>query len=139
MRKRYYIMMACCVLLLSSGIAWALYWYKKPHRNVAGLKPEFKIEARELYGEYKKNGAIADRKFAGKVVEVKGTIAGEQLTDSTADIQLSTDDAEASVSCNFLVRGSAKFNFPSRGAPVTIKGRCTGYLQDVNLVDCVIE
>ena len=138
MRKRYYVLIGCFALFLSSA-TWALYWYNKPHRNVAGLSPAFRIKAADLYSEYRRDEAAADKKFVNKILEVKGTIAGELLTDSTVDIQLSSGDPEAFVSCNFLMRGPGKANFPAKGFPVTIKGRCTGFLQDVNLVDCVIE
>jgi hypothetical protein len=126
-------------VLLFGGIAWALYLYNKPHANVARLRPEFRLDARDLYGEYRRDEAGANHKFTGKVIEVKGTVSDRQLTDSTASIQLNTGYPEVTVNCSFLVTGHAKINFPPKGSSVTIKGRCTGFLADISLVDCVIE
>src|SRR5258708_7381938 len=107
MRKRYYVLIACNGLFLS-GTAWALYWYNKPHRNVAGQNPSFRINATDLYGEYRHDEAAANQKFTDKVLEIKGTIAGEQIADSTANIQISTSDPDAFVSCNFGLTESVK-------------------------------
>jgi hypothetical protein len=138
MRKKYYILITCFVLLVS-GTAWALYLYNKPHQNVAGLRPAFRIDGADLYSEYRRDEAAANQKFTNKVLEVKGVIAGEQFTDSTVNIQLSTGEPDAVINCNFLVKDPVKPHFPSKGAAVAIKGRCTGFLEDVNLVDCVID
>jgi hypothetical protein len=138
MRRKYFLLAVCCALV-SCGIAWALYLYHKPHGNVGRLSPAFRLIARDLYEEYRRDEAGANRKYTDKVIEVTGTVLERQLTDSTASIQLNTGYPEATVNCGFLVTGHAKINLPSKGSPAIIKGRCAGFLADVNLVDCVIE
>ena len=47
--------------------------------------------------------------------------------------------ADGGVNCSILKKDldpGDKFN---TGDSVTIKGKCTGFLMDVNLVDCVIK
>ena len=137
--RRKYVIVILFVVLLSAGAGWAFYLYNKPHRNVAGVRAVAEIDAVGLYSVYKQNEASADKKFVGKVIEVKGTIIAVQLTDSTANVRLGTGGADGAVNCDFLVVKGAKPDLPSKGSSVVIKGRCTGFLEDVNLVDCVVE
>lgn len=138
MRTKY-VIVTLLVVLLSIAAGWAYYLYNKPHRNVAGVRPVTEVDAAGLYAAYKKDETGADKRFVGKVIEVKGIIIAVQLTDSTANIRLGTGDADAAVSCDFLVGKGAKPDLPSKGSSVVIKGRCTGFLEDVNMVDCVVE
>ncbi|GGB12647.1 OB-fold protein [Puia dinghuensis] len=138
MRKKY-IMVALLGVLLSAVAGWAFYLYNKPHRNVAGVRAVAEIDAAGLYAAYKQDETGADRKFVGKVIEVKGTIITVQLTDSTANVRLGAAGTDGAVSCDFLVGKGTKPDLPSKGSAVVIKGRCTGFLEDVNLVDCVVE
>ena len=126
-------------LLLSCVFGSALYLYNKPHSDTSAIKPEFSYNATNLCREYRKNEAMADKKLLDKVIEVMGTVSDTRHTDSTADIQLDTGDPEATINCSFLVTGDKKWSLPGKGSAVTVKGRCTGFLADVNLVDCVVE
>lgn len=138
MRKKYFIVVAIGILL-SGGFGLALYLYNKPHSDTSAIKPAFSFDARDLYLEYRKDEAAADKKLVNKVIQVKGTVSDLRQTDSTADIQLDAGDPEGTISCGFLVTGHKQMSLPAKGSSVTIKGRCTGFLADVNLVDCVIE
>ncbi|HXB09834.1 MAG TPA: hypothetical protein VNW04_22075 [Puia sp.] len=138
MRTKYLLLLAISVVVLS-GVVAALYLYNKPHRNVGGLSPALRISATELYGAFRKDESAANRRFGDKVIEVMGTIIVAEITDSTAALQLDTGDPGGTVSCGFTLDKGQKGIFPSKGSAVTIKGRCIGFLQDVNLVDCVLE
>jgi hypothetical protein len=136
--KKYFIA-AGISMLLSVCFAFAFYLYSKPHRDTSAIKPEFTFDARDLYKEYLSNEIAANKQLVDKVIEVKGTVSDMQQNDSTADILLDTGDPQATISCSFLLAGHKKISFPLKGVSVKIKGRCTGFLEDVNLVDCVVE
>jgi len=138
MRKKYLIVTGLAVFLSLFGV-WGLYLYNLPHRSVAGLRAFVKIDAAGLCAAYKRNGVDADRQFTGKVLEVRGKVVGVQMTDSTASVRLGESDTASAVNCDFIVVKAATVRVPSKGATVTIKGRCTGFLEDVDLVDCVVE
>jgi hypothetical protein len=138
MRKKY-VVLAVCFTLLSCGVAWAFYLYNKSHGNVGSLHPAFRVDATELYGEYRRDEAVANRKFVDKVIELRGIISNQELTDSTMSVLLDTGDPAAAINCSFLLVGHKKISLPPKGASVTIKGRCAGFLNDVNVVDCVME
>ena len=138
MRKKYLLLLAVSVVVLS-GVAAALYLYNKPHRNVGGLSPALRISATDLYSAFRKNEPAANHRFGDKVIEVTGTLIAAEITDSTAALQLDTGDPAGTVSCGFILDKGQKAGLPSKGSVVAIKGRCIGFLQDVNLVDCVFE
>ena len=117
----------------------ALYLYNKPHSDTSAIKPAFSFNAGDLYREYRADETAANKKLVDKVIEVRGMVSDLRQTDSTADVQLDTGDPEGTISCGFLVIGHKQMSLPAKGSSVTIKGRCTGLLADVNLVDCVIE
>jgi hypothetical protein len=138
MRKRYGIIIALGILVFSSA-GWALYLYNKPHQNVASIRPSVKMDAVGLCAEYQKDEPGADKRYVGKVVEVSGTVIESQVNAKGASIRIGTAQNDAAVSCEMSVENWVTFHMPSNGMKVKIKGRCTGFLQDVNLVDCVIE
>jgi hypothetical protein len=99
--KKYFIAAAIC-MLLSIGFGSALYLYNKPHRDTWALIPEFSIDARDLYKEYRSDETAADIKLVDKVIEVEGTVSDMRQNDSTADIQLNTEtrrQPSVAVSC----------------------------------------
>ena len=119
--------------------AWGLYLYNLPHQSVAGVRASYQIDAAGLCAAYRRNEVDADRQFTGKVLEVKGKIVGAQMTDSTASVRLGESDSSSAVNCDFLIDKARALRVPPKGTTVTIKGKCTGFLEDVDLVDCVIE
>ena len=50
-----------------------------------------------------------------------------------------TGNPAATVNCSFRFSRHEKINMPPKGGTVTIKGKCAGFLNDVNVVDCVLE
>ena len=138
MKKKYVLLVVINVVVLS-GVSVALYLYNKPHADVSGMTPELRVSAMDLYKAFQKDETAANRQFGDKVIAVTGAIAAEDVTDSTASLQLTTNDPAGSVNCAFVGGKKEKGSLPARGSVVTVKGRCTGFLQDVNLVDCVVE
>jgi len=127
------------LVVVAACAAWGLYLYNLPHRNVAGVHASVQMDAAGMCAEYRRDEVMADKRFVGKVVEVMGVVVESQLSGNRANIRLGTSGADAAVSCDLLVTNAGEFHIPSKGEKVTVKGRCTGFLQDVNLVDCVME
>jgi len=138
MRRKYAIIVALGIVFVS-GTGWSLYLYNKPHRNVAGVAASVQIDAEGLCADYRKDEAGSDKRFVGKVLDVSGTVIEAKLTGNKANIRLGNAASDMAVSCDLSIDGTSSFHVPPNGSKVMIKGRCTGLLQDVNLVDCVIE
>jgi hypothetical protein len=134
MRRKY---------LLIAGIVWlvlflfGLYIYFKPHSSVAHTSPDLKIEAVELYNQFQQDEVAANKKYLDKVIEVKGRVNEVQHNSSGTSIQLDAGPNAGGINCSFTGSESG-IPLPSKGSLITIKGRCSGYLMDVNLVDCAL-
>jgi hypothetical protein len=72
------------------------------------------------------------------VLEVKGTVSAVSVKGPIVNIQLNASKL-GGINCNLFPIESNDRQLPAIGRVLTIKGRCTGFLMDVNLVDCVIE
>jgi hypothetical protein len=135
MRKKYLIIAALIwVLLVLAG----LYFYNKPHRNAGSFQADVTVDAVELYNQFQHNESEANKKYMDKILEVKGMVAEIQHNGNSTSIQLDGGSPAGGINCS--ISGSVNSSsMPAKGAQVAIKGRCSGFLMDVNLVDCVIE
>lgn len=136
MRKKIILSVVAIIILT---VSWGIYNFRKPHTNVAALKAEKSLTAEELYTQFEQNENSANKIFVDKILEVKGNVIAIEHTDSTANIQLESGEQMGNINCGFVLSKDESIKLPSKKDQIVIKGRCTGYLVDVNLVDCVIE
>ena len=137
MKKRTILWIGIPLLLLLAA-AWAYHLYVKPHQSAAGETADFTIEADSLYSQYQTNEHAADQKYLGKVIEVSGKLSDIQHNGKAEVWILSPQGTGGGINCQ-LFAGIKSDPEPKSGDIVTVKGRCTGYLMDVNLVDCVMR
>ena len=138
MRKKRTILWVGISLLLIFGIAWGYHLYVKPHQSAAGESADVTIEADSLYHQYQADEHASDQKFLGKVIEVSGKLAEIQHSGNSEVWILSPQPGGGGINCQ-LFAGTKVDPEPKAGDMVTIKGRCTGFLMDVNLADCVLR
>ncbi len=136
MRKKY-LLFAGIVLLCF--VAFGLYEYNKPHASVKDLNTDIIIDESDLYNQYEKDETEADKKYSGKIIEVKGIVNDVEKTDSTFSILLKPAEAIGGINCNLAIADNNKLDVPQKGASVIIKGKCAGFLMDVTLTDCVLK
>lgn len=125
-------------MLVLAGSAWAWHLYHKPHESAAGVSAAASIDADSLYHQYQLDEHAADLKYMGKVVEVKGKLVEVQHSGNAEIWILSTQPGGGGINCQ-LFPGEKPEPAPKAGDMVTVKGRCTGFLMDVNLADCVLQ
>lgn len=126
------------LLFLLILFAWAYHLYDKPHQSAADETVALSIPADSLYRQYQADEHAADKKYMGKVIEVTGRISEIQHNGASEIWILSTQQGGGGINCE-LFSGTKTGNAPKAGDLVTIKGRCTGFLMDVNLADCVLS
>jgi hypothetical protein len=135
MRKKYFFGIGILLICLAG---WGIYTIYKPHRNVEGEDAVATLTAIHMYQEFSKNESGANQKWLGKVVEVSGRISSVSDAGKYVSVNLIAT-ADGGVNCSLLkndLPADEKFN---PGDSVTVKGKCTGFLMDVNLVDCIIK
>lgn len=133
MRKRVIFFIG--IVLLCTA-AWGLFLFNKPHRDVGNVKSDITMPADELYQQYNKNEAAANTRFLNKIITVTGIVDEVSETKNSSVILLKSKDEPGGVSCNLFAHTKVAVQ---RGKTLTIKGRCTGFLMDVALTDCVMK
>jgi DNA/RNA endonuclease YhcR with UshA esterase domain len=138
MLKKRTILWIGIPLLLLVAAAWGYYLYVEPHRSAADKTVDFVISADSLYQQYQANEHSADQKYLGKIIEVSGKLAEIQHSGNSEIWILSPQAGGGGINCQLF--GGTKIDpEPKSGDVVTVKGRCTGFLMDVNLADCVLR
>jgi hypothetical protein len=135
MRKRYFFVIGILLLFIA---AWGIYKVTLPHRNAAGEQAEATLSAENLYNEFQISENVANKKWVGKVVEVSGSISSVIESGNYISIDLRAS-SNGGVNCSLLKKDLDPGDKFKPGDSITIKGKCTGFLMDVNLVDCVIK
>ena len=122
---------------LIAGLATGYYLYNKPPEDVAGMKPEYTLSAGELTEAFNTNEKEANDKYAGKVIQVAGEIAEIEGNDSTMTFILTAEnDPGSGVSCTLASEALEEAKGYSIGELVAVKGKCTGKLFEVVLINC---
>ena len=126
------------VLCLVVAAATAFYLYEKPRTSLNNIKPTFTLGAKELYTAFQQDEQKANQQFLEKVIQVKGTVDNVLVTDSTISLLLSSGNEMGGINCSVKKTNGDQLAPPLKGAVIQVKGRCIGFLMDVNLVDALI-
>src|SRR5579872_5904136 len=138
MLKKRTILWAGILLPVLAAAGWAYHLYVKPHQSVSGASTDFSISADSLYRQFQADERTANEKYLGKVIEVSGRLAEVEHSGNSEIWILSPQPGGGGVNCQ-LFSGTKVDPEPHSGDMVTVKGRCTGFLMDVNLADCVLR
>lgn len=125
------------LLIISAAVGW--YLYNKPHTGVENVEADIHITAADLYNDFEHDEALANKKYLNKVIEVTGNVSEVQNVNGSQIILLSSTSDAGGVSCQLTNDENNKKSTVKKSTTITIKGRCSGYLMDVNLVDCLLE
>ena len=118
------------VILGVLGGSYGYYLWNKKAPSTASRDSELTITAVELATQYD------NAKHLGKVLQVKGKVAGVASENGATNITLETDDPMVSVSCE--MESNTATPSVKEGDEVTIKGQCDGKLTDIVLTRCIV-
>jgi hypothetical protein len=139
MNKKIIFIIVAIVIILSA-VCIGRYLYNKPHQSAASESAATSIAADVLYQQYQQNEHAADSMYLGKVIEVKGVLAEIDNNGQTDILELSPQKAGGGISCQMFPHDKGtSTSYPAIGTVITVKGKCTGFLMDVSLVDCGIK
>jgi len=124
------------LLLIAAGYGYHLY--NKPRQSAGEQSVQVTISADSLFSAYQRDEQGSDKKYLGKVIEVSGTVSSVQHSGQSEIWILSTSSSMGG-GINCQMYPGQKLTTPKAGDKVTIKGKCTGYLMDVNLADCAVS
>ena len=108
--------------LLLAASAFAYYMYNKGPMDIKTASA-IKVDAVQLYKAYVTDSTTAQKKYNGKVVEVKGTVAGISANQQNETLVLLASGEEgAHVNCTLEQEGITL----AEGQQVVLKGICDG-------------
>jgi len=134
MRKKLILIGLIIILII---VGWAFHLFTETRPGLVNIKADVSINADELYNQFQVDETVANKKYLDKIIEVNGIVTDIEQTDSTLSIELKGTET-GGVNCGIADVTNKKLSF-QKGSTISIKGRCSGFLMDVNMVDCVIE
>jgi hypothetical protein len=132
MRKR--ILVFAGVILCLTAMAIGYHLYNMPRTTAVDIKADKKVTATELFDAFAKDEQAANTQYTNKVLEITGAVRDVQKSGKDLSILLSGGSSEGGVNCTL----AQDVPYPRIGAVVHVKGRCTGFLMDVSIIDATI-
>ena len=132
--KKYiwYLLMA-----VLAGGAYGYYQYIRPVASLESANADVVLEAPALLKAFETNETTANTQYLDKVIEVSGQISRIEEDGEKKSIYLSTGNEMSSVICE--MESASSTEGLAAGSKVVVKGKCTGYLMDVVLVQSVVK
>lgn len=133
--------MIIALILIISVVAFSLYMYYKPSKNLLKAKPDIVTSAKDFIKEYSLDETSGNQKYVGKIIEVRGEIFIIQSNEKgIGTIFLEDDFFGISCTMDSLYFSSVKNMLDSaeEGSLISIKGRCNGILTNIQMSSCVL-
>jgi len=144
MTKKRSLRILFWIILTGSLIAvGAIYYiFNMPRRDLANEKAAYQLEAKQLISEFKSDENSSTTKYLDKAISVRGEIKSIRTLENHV-VVFSLEDAMEGVSCTVdsaeSVRYAVQLEKFRIGSTAKFKGRCSGMLMDVQLINCVPE
>ncbi|MDN3655203.1 hypothetical protein QWZ08_06195 [Ferruginibacter paludis] len=130
--KKIFLFAVPAIIIISAAIGW--YQYNKPQQDVASLSAQA-VTAENLFKDYSSNEPAANKTYLNKALEVSGKVLEvKQTQQAQQQVILDSGDPMFGIACT--LDQPAQNLKP--GDLVTIKGICTGYLNDVVLIKSLL-
>ena len=116
-------------LLLSFGYGW--YEYHRESKSLSRMNAAFTSEAAQLINEFEAGDAAAEKKYLGKVVEVKGKVRQvEKDSDGHYTLVIGNGETMSAIRCSMDSAINNDLALIKEGQEVTVRGSFTGYQKD---------
>ena len=113
-------------VLMIAGIGVIWYLFSEKFEDTAKVKAEYSVPATKLIQEFKTNLAVANKKYAEKIVAVTGRVNEIESADTTVNIKM-TDTASGSyIIFAFQSQDMESVKQIKEGDSVSLKGSCSG-------------
>lgn len=119
------------------GGAYAYYQYNRPVASLEDKSADVVLSAPDLLKAFETDEAGANKNYLDKVIEVQGEVVKIEADSTKKSVYLKSGNEMSSVICE--MEAGANIEGLSEGSSVTMKGKCTGYLMDVVLVQSVVK
>lgn len=112
-------------VLLLTGIAIYFYYATRTHYDTATLEVDYTVEAIPFIKEFEKGYQAANKKYAEKIIAVKGTVTATEPADTTMNVKMTDTTTGSYLIFAFQDQHMAKAKELKEGDNVVIKGSCS--------------
>jgi hypothetical protein len=132
------------ILILAFAVFFIYkYIYNKPKTEAVpeavNKKTELSLAAKRLWTDYSMNNDIADPKYTGKVIEIKGSIMRVETVDDKVIVVFAyknVGNGDEGIRVTMLPEYSQAAKGINPFKDIRIKGLCNGYTDNnVNMID----
>lgn len=114
------------------GVAVGYYMYNKPVESLENKKPAMEVTAAKIVEDYQANETTANDLYLGKVIQVNGKVGAVTTEEGKKKITIDSGNPMSAIICE-MEDDSEAANVQA-GQDIAVKGKCSGYLSDVILV-----
>ena len=111
--------------LLLIGIVVYFYYATRTHEDTAHLKVDYTVEAIPFIKEFENDYKSANKKYAEKIIAVKGVVTATESADTTMNIKMSDTTTGSYLIFAFQSQDMAEAKKIKDGDRVVIKGSCS--------------
>lgn len=111
-------------LLLIAIIAY-FYYATRTHEDTAGLTVDYTVEAIPFIKEFEKDYKAANKKYAEKIIAVKGIVTATEPADTTMNIKMADTTTGSYLIFAFQNEHMPEAKRLKEGDEVVIKGSCS--------------
>jgi len=111
-------------LLLIAIIAY-FYYATRTHEDTAGLTVDYTVEAIPFIKEFEKDYKAANKKYAEKIIAVKGIVTATEPADTTLNIKMADTTTGSYLIFAFQNQHMPEAKRVKEGDEVVIKGSCS--------------
>jgi len=141
-RKTLRILVWIFLIGIVIAVSSVYYVFNMPRRNVSKEKAVFTLDAKQLISDFKKDETAATTKYLDQAISIQGEIKNIRTLDNHSMV-FSLEDEMEGVSCTVdsadVVKNSVQLAQFTKGSKGTFKGRCSGMLMDIQVINCVPE
>jgi len=113
------------LLSLAGGVAvWFIF--NEKFTDTSKREAEFIVNAMDFIREFEKNDALANKKYADKIIIVRGRVSETEAADTTVNIKFIDSLTDAYIIFAFQEQHLQEAKQLKEGDSVSIKGSCSG-------------
>jgi len=130
------VFIALCLLL--AGIGWDKF--NKTHEDLLQISPDHKLTASALFDTFSEDESRANELYLGQIIEIEGKIVSiETPSEGIANLLIGAgENSMGGIICSFSDLKADLLTSFKKTQKIKIRGSCSGFLMDVNLVRCIV-
>ena len=111
--------------LLIAGIAVYFYYATRTHEDTATLEVDYTVDAIPFIKEFEQGYQAANKKYAEKIIAVKGRVTATEPADTTMNVKMTDTTTGSYLIFAFQDKHVAEAKELTEGDYVVIKGSCS--------------